>query len=131
MHAMSEAEMARWVRDWYAAHPVRGARSTATAVDTFFATNYLFDADGTTDTPIDTVRIVKGQAVMWRLLEGTHTTTNGTGFADPNLGDVWDHPLAENDSFFTFQFDTVGVFPFVCIPHTFFDMRGVVVVSPG
>jgi len=131
LHAMSEADMARWVSDWYAAHPARGARSLDVAVDTFLATgNFRFDADGDEGTAIDTVRIETGQTVMWRWVAGTHTTTNGDDVNAPDVGALWDQPLTSAAPEFSYRFDSTGVFPFLCRPHVFFEMRGVVVVTP-
>jgi plastocyanin len=131
LHSMSAEDMAKWVKDFYATHPMRGARSLDAAVDTFWSTgDFRFDADGDGNTPVDTVRILQGQTVMWKNLAGTHTTTNGENTGDPNMGLLWDHPLSPADSEFTFRFDSIGVFPFFCRPHIFFGMRGVVEVAP-
>ncbi|TMQ68853.1 MAG: hypothetical protein E6K80_13640, partial [Candidatus Eisenbacteria bacterium] len=127
---MTEADMARWVRDFYAAHPLRGERSLDVAVDTFIANgNFRFDADHDPNTTVDTVHVQIGQTVMWKWQAGTHTTTSGSDPNDPNVGQLWDHPLSDVDTVFTYRFDSPGVFSFFCRPHYFFDMRGAVVVS--
>jgi plastocyanin len=129
MHSMSDADMARWVEDWYAAHPARGQRSADVAADTFLVSNYHFDSDGDpSGTPVDTVRIDVGQTVMWKWVQGNHTTTNGT-FGDPSLGLLWDQPMDAAHLEFSFRFDSTGVYNFICRPHAFQGMTGVVVVS--
>ncbi|HET9328648.1 MAG TPA: FlgD immunoglobulin-like domain containing protein [Candidatus Eisenbacteria bacterium] len=131
LHGMSAEDMARWVREFYATHPMRGARSLDVAVDTFLATgDFRFDADDDPSTAVDTVRIVQGQTVMWRNVAGTHSTTSGEDFNDPSLGLLWDQPLSPTDSTFAFRFDSPGIFPFFCRPHLFFGMKGVVAVTP-
>jgi plastocyanin len=131
-HSMSAAEMEGWVREWYAAHPARGERSLATAVDTFLVGNIYFDADGDPSTTVDTVRAEVGQTVMWRWESGSHTTTNGRDVSDPDAGRLWDQPVSAATPEFRYQFDSSGVFPFICRPHSFLGMRGVVIASnPG
>ena len=86
--AMSDAAMEKWVRDWYAAHPASPSAVAAASapVDTFFATGTSFDADHNLGTPQDVVQIFAGQSILWQWLNGSHTTTNGTGAADPSAG---------------------------------------------
>ena len=80
---MSDAAMKMCVSDWYAAHPAHGGeRFSATSplapapADTFLVTNFRFDSDGRA-TQIDTVRVLEGQTVMWKIVSGFHSTTSG------------------------------------------------------
>lgn len=110
---------------------VRAAtRSAVAAPDkTVNASNFRFDADGNAGTQIDTVRIDAGQTVRWHLVNGTHTVTNGTGSLDPDAGTLFSASLSLSTPDFDHTFASAGVFPFFCIPHEGFDMKGVVVVS--
>lgn len=128
---MSQVDMERWVRSWFAAHPARGARSQAAPSDSFTAQNFFFDENGDgSATQIDTARIFEGETVLWKLVSGSHTVTNGTGGTDPNAGILFDQPLNTfgGATSFSFQFNTAGTFPFFCRPHEGFNMKGVVVV---
>jgi plastocyanin len=127
---MSEESMRRWVDDWFATHPrvgVSAAKRTADAVVN--ASGFRFDADGNAGTAVDTVKINTGESVQWVRLDGSHTVTNGTGFADPNAGTLFDAPLNAVDDEFIFTFEQPGTYPFFCRPHEAFTMKGVVVVS--
>jgi len=130
LHGMSDEDMARWVRDYFASHPMRGERSMDVAVDTFIANgNFRFDLDGNDTTAIDTAYIEQGQTLLFKWEAGTHTLKSGDG---PNLpgpdGTLFDQPLDATHLEFAFRFDSVGVFPFYCSPHFFFGMQGMVVV---
>jgi len=130
-HSMDDRAMERWVRDWYAAHP---ASPTAVAVagapaDTFLAVGLRFDADDDPATVVDQARIFAGQSILWQWVDGIHTTTNGTGAADPGAGLLWDAPLTSTSPQFVRRFDDAGSFPFFCRPHEGFNMKGSVIVS--
>lgn len=130
--AMSDAAMARWVKDWFAQHPIVGAEPSpsATVADTFLSSGFAFDTDGSAATQVDTAHILTGQSILWRNLSGSHTATNGTGFADPNAGTMFDAPLnTTTDPTFSFTFGAAGTYPFFCRVHEGFNMRGVVVVA--
>jgi plastocyanin len=129
--AMDERAMEQWVRDFYATHR---ANPSAIAVagapaDTFLATGTRFDADANAATQVDNVRIFAGQSILWQWVDGAHTTTNGTGAADPNAGLLWDAPLTTTSRQLLRRFDAVGTFPFFCRPHEGFNMKGNVTVS--
>jgi len=130
-HAMDDRAMERWVRDWYAAHPARGGVVTAAGApaDTFLATGTRFDADHNAGTQVDNVHIFAGQSILWQWVDGSHTTTSGTGAADPNAGVLWDVPLTSVAPQFTRAFPTTGTFPFFCRPHEGFGMKGIVTVA--
>ena len=130
-HAMDDAAMQRWVRDWYATHPAHPAtiEVAGAPADTFIAAGTTFDADGNVATVEDTVRIFAGQAILWKWANGIHTTTNGTGALDPLAGMLWDIPLDSTSPEFARRFEAVGTFPFFCRPHEGFNMKGAVVVA--
>lgn len=125
---MSEAEMAKWVADWYAAHPMRGQASAGVPVATFNAAGFSFDLDNNGATVVDTAKIMVGEIVGWHRVNGSHTTTSGKGFEDPAAGTLWDQPLTLASPNFQLQFDTPGEYPFFCRPHEVDEMKGVVVV---
>lgn len=130
-HTMTDAEMQSAVNEWFAAHPAVGKRTPVTAAaaaDTFLAAGFLFNADGRTSTAIDTVRIWAGQTILWKVVSASHTTTNGTGAADPQAGQLWDQPLDVLHPEFAFTFETGGTFRFFCRIHEIVQMRGVVIV---
>ncbi len=126
---MTDESMARWVREWYAAHPAKGQSANATAADTFTVGNFQFDTDGNLATQVDTAKIQTGQTILWVLTAGVHTTTNGDGAADPAVGTLWDQPMTTAGAQFSFTFADAGTYPFFCRPHEGFVMKGVVVVS--
>jgi len=116
--------------DWFANHPARGANALAAPTDSFLVSNFNFDEnhDGAT-TQVDTARVVQGDVILWKWVSGSHTITNGTGSSDPNAGALFDQPISSGAPSFSFQFNTVGTFPFFCRIHESFGMRGVVVVT--
>jgi plastocyanin len=133
MPGMSDEQMAGEVGAWFRAHPAHGEQSTAAPADSFVVEDFDFDEnhDGSA-TQIDTARIFQGQTILFKWRNGTHTITSGTGSGDPNAGKLFNVPSDINHTVFSFQFDSIGVFPFFCQPHQFDDMRGVVVVrSPA
>jgi plastocyanin len=132
MGGMTDADMERWLRDYFATHPMRGEKSLDVAADTFLAItspSFRFDADGDPNTVIDTVRVQTGETVMWLWVAGTHTVTSGADPNDPAVGQLFDQPLNSTATSYSYRFDTPGIYPFFCQPHVFFDMKGVVVVS--
>jgi plastocyanin len=127
-HAMTDADMERWVADWYAAHPRHGQASAGAPVDTFSVFAFGFDNDGNQGDGIDTAFVFAGETVLWKFLNGSHTVTNGTGAADPGVGTLFDQPVNVVNQEFPFEFSTAGTVPFFCRPHEGL-MSGVVVVS--
>jgi plastocyanin len=75
------------------------------------------------------ITIPMGETVKWVWEEGFHTTTSGTGSADPQAGALWDEFITSSDTTFSFQFNDEGVFPYFCIPHESLDMKGTVTVE--
>jgi plastocyanin len=117
--------------DWLASHPTRGLNATAAPADSFLVASNYFDAnhDGSI-TQVDTVRIFTGEVVLWKWVIGSHTVTSGTGTTDPNAGLLFDQPISSLARSFSYQFNTVGTYPFFCRPHgALFNMRGFVVVT--
>lgn len=130
---MSDAAMKLCVSDYFATHPAHGAvpsrADAATPADTFLVSNFRFDSDGRSATQVDTVRIVAGQVVLWKLASGFHTTTSGNP-TDVTAGSLWDLPVDSGSPEAAVEFPTPGTYPFFCRPHgQVFNMRGVVVVS--
>lgn len=76
-----------------------------------------------------TLVISRGDTVQWNWSLGIHTVTSGTGFADPNAGALFDAPLDSANSFTYVFFDTVGAYPYHCIPHQLDGMTGTIVVA--
>jgi plastocyanin len=128
---MSDAEMERWVHDFYAKHPiVRPTGVTGTPVVTFLGFGTKFDLDGDqVGTPTDTAHIMVGETVGWQRIVGTHTVTSGEGSADPNVAALFDAPLEAANPTFAFTYQSPGTFPFFCRVHEFFAMNGVVIVE--
>jgi plastocyanin len=132
MPGMSEAAMQHVADAWFAKHPVNApvARSTATQVVTFNATGVVFDLDGNTGTVVDTARINVGDVVAWKWVSGSHTVTSGTGSDDIDAGKFFNSNLNGTVRNFSVVFDTTaGIYPFFCVIHEGFNMRGVVIVS--
>ena len=130
MKNMSDADMARWVRDFYETHPTVGRLTPESAPkDTFYATGTEFNADHNLGSQADTVRIFSGQSVQWHWLDGSHTVTSGTGSGDPDVGLEFDAPLNSLSPNFTHFFQFSGEYDFFCRPHEFLGMKGVVIVT--
>jgi len=128
---MTDADMQKWVDDYYAVHPRVGVnRVGAAAVVTVNVVSFRFEADGNAGTQVDTVKISVGESVKWQFGSGSHTVTNGTDFGDPNVGALFDQPINSVQTSFTFQFDNAGLVPYFCQPHLgSFNMRGYVLVQ--
>ncbi|MBI3873277.1 MAG: hypothetical protein HY304_09400 [candidate division Zixibacteria bacterium] len=76
----------------------------------------------------DSVKIFEGDSVHWHRVTGIHTTTSGTGSADPQAGVLWRADLDGTTPDFKHKFPAIGVFPYFCEPHEFDGMHGKVVV---
>jgi len=97
------------------------------------AANATVDMVGFSFVPAD-VTIDLGETVTWINPEGkVHTTTNGTGFEDPNWGTLWDFWFLNGpEEAFSYTFDTAGVYPYFCLLHLDLGMTGTVtVVAPS
>jgi plastocyanin len=131
MAGMSDAAMQRMADAWFAKHPVNApvVHSTRTAVVTFNASGTIFDLDGNLATQVDTAKVFEGDMVSWKWISGSHTVTNGTGSADPTAGTIFNSNLNTTTRVFNFQFNTAGTYPFFCIIHEGFNMKGIVIVQ--
>lgn len=127
--AMSESHAKALVKSWFASHQLVGESSSDTPVDTFRVEGFQFNANHSVFTPIDTVRILVGQTVLWLWQSGTHTVTSGSGSADPSAGVLFDREISSVAPEFAFSFSEPGVVPFFCRPHESLDMKGVVIVE--
>ena len=128
---MTDADMRKWVDDYYATHPRVGVnRVGVAAAATVTVVSFRFEADGNPATQIDTVKIAVGESVTWEYGNGFHTVTSGTGTGDPEMGLLFNQPMANSEDLFTFQFDNAGLVPYFCQPHgAGFDMKGYVLVQ--
>lgn len=77
------------------------------------------------------VTIEVGESVTWVNSEGeVHSTTNGTGYEDPEWGLLWDFWFFSGPGeAFTYTFETPGVYPYFCFPHLGLGMVGTVTVA--
>jgi plastocyanin len=116
--------------DWFRAHPVIPSRLLATAAitDSFSALGTSFQ-HASDPTVIDTAKIFAGDAIKWNWVTGTHTVTSGTGSSDPNAGTLFNGNLSSTAKSYTVTFADEGTYPFFCVFHEGFNMKGVVVVS--
>jgi plastocyanin len=128
---MTEEAMARWVREYYETNPiVRPASATGEPVATFRALSTTYDLIGSpAGSTVDTAYIMVGETVRWQRLIGSHTLTSGEGAEDPEAGALFDVPIDPNNTVFDYTFNEPGYFPFFCIPHEEFNMRGAVIVE--
>lgn len=77
----------------------------------------------------DDITIDVGDTVEWVWSSGFHTVTNGTGGADPDVGNLFDLTLTSGTVSYTFQ--TAGDVPYFCRPHEGLGMAGIVRVQGG
>ena len=128
--AMTDEEMRVWAETWYAQHPRVGEFATAAPVDTFLVYSFGYNND-VNPNDIDTSSVFAGQAVLFKWSNGVfHTATNGTGFADPQAGTLFDQPVDEQNPEFPFTFNSPGTVPVFCRPHEGL-MKCYVKVSPA
>ncbi len=131
---MSDADMQALAAAHYTAVPAHGFVATATTVvaaDTFLVSNYQFNADHNSATQVDVVHITAGQSVMFKWVNGIHTSTNGLS-SDVTPGLLWDFLVDTGHHETIVAFPTPGTYPFFCQYHgDLFNMVGTVVVAPG
>lgn len=80
------------------------------------------------------VTIDAGETVTWINSEGeVHTTTNGTGFEDPDWGTLWNFWFLNGpEEAVSYTFKAPGVYPYFCLLHLDVGMTGTVtVVAPS
>jgi plastocyanin len=110
------------------APPAAPARAMAVAA-TIRALLNKFDADNSTATVVDTVRVNVGATVRFQWVTGVHTLTNGTGSDDPDAGTKFDYSLDAAHPVFDTTFTQPTVLNFFCTIHEVSSMRGVIIVS--
>jgi len=75
----------------------------------------------------DALTINIGDTVLWRNTTlDFHTTTSGTGCISDG---IWDSGDMNPGDTFSFVFNSVGNFPYFCIPHCLFPQTGVIDVK--
>jgi len=73
--------------------------------------------------------IHEGDVVEWRNASAvSHTSTSGTGSADPESGKRWDSGLLGPGGTFQHVFTTVGTYDYYCVPHELSGMSGQITV---
>lgn len=73
------------------------------------------------------ITIDVGDTVVWHHGSGIHTVTNGTGAADPDVGNLFDLTLSSGTVSHTFT--SAGDVPYFCRPHESFGMTGLIHVQ--
>ncbi len=107
-------------------HEGDGMKGTVT-VSAITPKKQTINLSGTSFSPANpTIHV--GDTVEWVVVSGAHTTTSGTGSADPNAGNLWDHPMSTGGRF-THVFPDVGSFPYFCRIHEFMGMKGTITVQ--
>jgi plastocyanin len=130
---MTDDDMIRVEREWFAKRPIKLGTSPAefqgTYADTFFAFGFTFDNNNfTLDNP-DTAKIFVGETVLWQWLDSSHTVTNGRDSFDPEAGTLFNVPLNGGNPQVLLTFTIPGVYPFFCVIHELEVMTGFVRVS--
>jgi len=92
------------------------------------AATHVITVSNFTFTP-DSLNVRSGDIVRWEVASGNHTTTSGTGAADPQSGVLWNSGLMSTGQNYQRVFKGAGVFPFYCIPHELMGMKGKIVVT--
>jgi plastocyanin len=115
--AMTQEAMKQRFDQWRLTHKPTGVSSEQVAVAQVNVGDFYFDADNNPSTVVDTVHIHLGDTVTWNWVTGFHTVTSGTDSGDPNAGLMFDQPLDNAHTSFSFQFNTPGYFPYFCFVH--------------
>jgi plastocyanin len=105
-----------------------GVAALALSSSAFGATHVVTVQDNFVFTP-SIVTIHAGDSVEWRHVGSSipHTTTSGTGAADPQAGVLWDESLNPSDTF-AYEFDIPGNYDYFCRIHEGSGMTGQVIV---
>ncbi len=90
---------------------------------------FVVQQSGTTFVP-NNITVTEGDTVRWVRTSLSHTVTNGTGTADPNVGTLFDAPLNLANPSFQYVFAVAGDVPYFCRPHLLMGMTGIVHVQP-
>lgn len=92
------------------------------SIDTIRVQNFYFSPA--------TLVINQGDTVVWQLINGNHTATSGTMVGTTNVPDgIWDSGFLTD--IFSFTFNSIGTYPYYCIPHGSGGMVGVISVLPS
>ncbi len=127
--SMTEARMLAMNAARYGKAAAKSAAVQAAAADTFFVTNYQFNADHNSATQVDEVHILAGQSVMFKYVTGVHTATSGY-YYDVNPGAIFDIPVDSSHLETVITFPNTGTYPFFCQYHgEYFNMVGTIVVD--
>lgn len=102
----------------------------STAASNSLAVTHTVNQVGLTFQP-EIIDIQVGDTVAWVWESGIHTVTNGFDLSDPELGTLFDAPLDSGNPSFSYTFNAVGEFPYLCRPHVTLGMVGVVRVTTG
>lgn len=107
-----------------------GINSANASIDTITVQNFSFAPR--------TLVINQGDTVVWKLINGGHTTTSGIVVGNTEIPDgIWDSGnLTTPGQTFSFTFDSIGTYPYYCIPHgtdgiSFFMVGVISVLPPG
>jgi plastocyanin len=77
-----------------------------------------------------TVQVTQGESVEWVNDEDAMPHNVGSGMAGrPDMGELFLSPYLMSGDRFSFTFNDVGEFPYICPLHP--SMSGVIIVSPS
>ena len=89
-------------------------------------TTHIVQASNFVFTPAD-LTVQKGDTVKWVWVNGTHTTTS-----DSTTGNtVWNAPLDQSHTSFSYVFNYTGTFEYYCVYHRSLGMIGTITVEPA
>ena len=89
-------------------------------------TTHVVQASDFEFTPAE-LTIAKGDTVKWVWVNGMHTTTSDT----TSGATVWDALLDQSHLSYSYVFNQTGIFPYYCIYHVSFGMKGTITVGPA
>ena len=89
-------------------------------------TTHVVQASDFEFTPAE-LTIAKGDTVKWVWVNGMHTTTSDT----TSGATVWDALLDQSHPSYSYVFNQTGMFPYYCIYHVSFGMKGTITVGPA
>ncbi len=95
-------------------------------ISIFPQTTHVVEASDYVFTPAE-LTIAKGDTVKWVWVNGMHTTTSDT----TSGATVWNALLDQSHPSFSYVFNQTGVFPYYCIYHVSFGMKGTITVGPA
>ena len=95
-------------------------------ISIFPQTTHVVEASDYVFTPAE-LTIMEGDTVKWVWVNGMHTTTSDT----TEGATVWNALLDQSHPSFSYVFNQTGVFPYYCIYHVSFGMKGSITVGPA